>query len=368
VRASAAYCCWEHRSIESDEPDTGIEIKESRAPAGKRPPNPLVEDGEVIREFLIESNENLNRLDAEIVDLERNPTQERLASIFRTIHTINGTFGFFGFDVLEGIIHRVETILGQLRTGRRQVSGVVVSLILATIDAVRRILGNVESSGTESDDEYSALTGRLEAAAFESGEVASAIQGPVAARLDRLPINVLEPPAVASVVADQPRPNGPVVARPTVVPAEPDKGSTHAPRSKIPAITVFSCDHGIEDQERRRARGNPPRELFASRPITKEDKSTIEISDDGAGLDVERVRSKVVDCGLIRAHQATQLSERETMNLLFLHGLSTAGQVTTVSGRGVGLDVVTKLLIIPTEVSSWEAARFRFPWAQASAA
>ena len=76
-------------------------------------------DAEVIREFLIESNENRNRLDSEIVDLERNPTPERLASIFRTIHTIKGTCGFLGFESLEGITHHAENILSQLRSGQK---------------------------------------------------------------------------------------------------------------------------------------------------------------------------------------------------------------------------------------------------------
>ena len=96
----------------------------------------MLEDDEIIREFLIESNENLNRLDIEIVDLERNPTADRLASIFRTIHTIKGTCGFLGFQVLEGITHHAENILSQLRARQRQVNSNLVSLILDSVDAV----------------------------------------------------------------------------------------------------------------------------------------------------------------------------------------------------------------------------------------
>jgi len=84
--------------------------------------NSPIQDDEIIREFLIESNENLNRLDTEIVDLERNPTAERLASIFRTIHTIKGTCGFLGFQTLECITHHAENVLSQLRSGQRCLS------------------------------------------------------------------------------------------------------------------------------------------------------------------------------------------------------------------------------------------------------
>src|ERR1700733_9088506 len=134
-----------------------MQTNEQQHMAGDNPSNQLFDD-EVIREFLIESNENLNRLDSEIVDLERNPTPERLASIFRTIHTIKGTCGFLGFESLEGITHHAETILSQLRSGHKVVNGAVVSLILETIDAVRRILANVESTGAEGAADYAALT------------------------------------------------------------------------------------------------------------------------------------------------------------------------------------------------------------------
>ena len=133
-----------------------MQTNEQSQATGEKAANQIFDD-EVIREFLIESNENLNRLDSEVVDLERNPTPERLASIFRTIHTIKGTCGFLGFESLEGITHHAENILSQLRSGQKIVNGPVVSLILETIDAVRRILDNIESTGSEGGGDYSVL-------------------------------------------------------------------------------------------------------------------------------------------------------------------------------------------------------------------
>ena len=79
-----------------------------------------MDDRDIIREFLIESSENLARLDNEIVELERRPRDtDLLASIFRTVHTITGTCGFLGFAILEAITHEAETILSQLRAGER---------------------------------------------------------------------------------------------------------------------------------------------------------------------------------------------------------------------------------------------------------
>src|SRR5260370_38360818 len=80
-----------------------------------------MEDQDIIREFLIESSENLNRLDQEIVELERRPQDaDLLGSIFRTFHTIKGTCAFLGFGTLEAVTHQAEKLLGQLRSGQRQ--------------------------------------------------------------------------------------------------------------------------------------------------------------------------------------------------------------------------------------------------------
>src|ERR1700761_4797584 len=108
------------------------------------------EDQEVIREFLVESHENLSRLDQDLVELEKHPKDAALlASIFRTIHTIKGTCGFLGFATLERISHQAENILSQLRDGRRELTPSLVSLILETVDATRRVLASIEAGGEE---------------------------------------------------------------------------------------------------------------------------------------------------------------------------------------------------------------------------
>src|SRR5690349_1726770 len=73
---------------------------------------------DVVAEFLVESTENLDRLDQGIVELEANPNSPDLvASIFRSVHTIKGTSGFFGFDRLESVSHAGETLLSAVRDG-----------------------------------------------------------------------------------------------------------------------------------------------------------------------------------------------------------------------------------------------------------
>jgi two-component system chemotaxis sensor kinase CheA len=417
-----------------------MQTNEQKLASGEKTASPVFDD-EVIREFLIESNENLNRLDTEIVDLERSPAPERLASIFRTIHTIKGTCGFLGFSSLEGITHHAENILSQLRSGQKQVSGALVSLILETVDAVRVILSTIEATGAEGAQDYKALKERLARVAADGLldnsvyedtpapltepelAVAARPQPPMTAEekqstivvapaihaeidkglsvadttirvdvslLDKLMnligelvlarnqilqfttqrddsalnaasqrLNLITSELQEGFMKTRMQPIGVVWNKlPRVVrdvahllgkqidlqmegaETELDRTIIEAIKDPLTHLVRNSCDHGVEDPERRRLRGKPAKGTLTLKAYHEGGQVNIEISDDGAGVDVERVRAKAVERGLIRADQAAQLSEREAMNLLFLPGFSTAGQVTNVSGRGVGMDVV----------------------------
>ena len=145
-----------------------------------------MQDEDVIRGFLVESHENLSRLDQEMVELEKHPNNaELLASIFRTIHTIKGTCGFLGFSTLERITHQAESLLSQLRDGRRELTPSLVSLILDSVDATRRLLAAIEASGEEGLERFENLTERLHVAAqstpgIEGQPGPSMLPGPVA--------------------------------------------------------------------------------------------------------------------------------------------------------------------------------------------
>src|ERR1700740_3185428 len=102
---------------------------------------------DIVKDFLIESNENLDRLDRELVKLESDPSsKELLASIFRTIHTIKGSCGFLGFARLEKLAHAGESLLSRLRDGKLTLSEDLTSALLATVDAIRQMLAALEST------------------------------------------------------------------------------------------------------------------------------------------------------------------------------------------------------------------------------
>ena len=416
--------------------------------------NTSTEDQETIREFLVESHENLSRLDQDLVELEKHPHDaDLLSSIFRTIHTIKGACGFLAFSVLEAITHQAETLLSQLRDSQRELTPALVSLILETVDATRKVLASIETSGKEGPHLFEDLTERLRAAAQlttsqenEPASDASDVSGAGVA-----PVSLIEPPAGKSSPdahedgqsekeeergkkkegekeEDVARPSAAVDANirvgvglldklmdlvgelvltrnqilqfnveredpalnatsqrlnlittelqegvmktrmqpigvvwnklPRVVrdmamtlgkqiQLQMDGAETELDRTIIEAIKDplmhlirNSCDHGIESPEARMQAGKPPQGVLTLRAYHEGGQVNIEIADDGAGIDVARVKQKALENGLLRPEHAEKLSDREALSLIFQPGFSTAKTVTNFSGRGVGMDVV----------------------------
>jgi two-component system chemotaxis sensor kinase CheA len=163
------------------------------------------ENDEIITEFLVESHENLDRLDQALVDLERQSSPEQLADIFRTIHTIKGTAGFLGFGQLESTTHAGENLLSRVRDGRLAVNADITSALLSLIDLIRQLLAQVEETGAEGVVDAAGVVAELER-----------VQEPPAER----PVPAAEPVAVGpEPVALDPEP---VVVEPEPVAVTPE--------------------------------------------------------------------------------------------------------------------------------------------------
>jgi len=414
---------------------------------------------EITQEFLIESNELLDQLDRDLVDLEKDAkSRELLARIFRSIHTIKGTSGTLGFPKLESVAHVGENVLSRMRDGELVLNAEITSALLKMIDVVRKILRTVESSGKEGDPELveviAALSGLLDEsegakdpaepknlgeiliekhatspaavqAAFEAqrkgdprriGEIlvhhgaaepktvlealqeqgtqtasaaASTIRVDVTL-LDKVMnlvgelvlarnqilqftstqkdavflgtaqrLNLITTELQEGVMKTRMQPIGnvwnkfPRIIRDLSVncgkqvqlemegtETELDKTIIEAIKDPLTHIVRNSLDHGIETPEVRVSKGKPPAGRLRLRAFHEGGQVNIEISDDGAGIDLGKVKDKAIQKGLISAQQSSKLSDREITNLVFLPGFSTADQVSNVSGRGVGMDVV----------------------------
>jgi two-component system chemotaxis sensor kinase CheA len=120
---------------------------------------------DIVKEFLVESYENLDQLDRDFVALEKEPgSRELLGGVFRTIHTIKGTCGFLGFHRLEAVTHAGESVLSLLRDGTLSLDPRLTSDLLAMVDAVREMLDSIESRGIGGNETYDAVIEKLQRA------------------------------------------------------------------------------------------------------------------------------------------------------------------------------------------------------------
>ncbi|MEO6708288.1 MAG: chemotaxis protein CheA [Planctomycetota bacterium] len=154
---------------------------------------------DLVNDFLVESHDNLERLDRAFLALEQDPTAaEVLADVFRTIHTIKGTCGFLGFRKLERLSHGGESLLARVRDGERSFDAQISQALFELVDAVRAILAAVESTGAEGDASYEGLIQEL--LALCADDPAAPLLAPVA-------------PASARELAPVESPQAPLSAR-----------------------------------------------------------------------------------------------------------------------------------------------------------
>ncbi|MFB9376968.1 chemotaxis protein CheA [Kineococcus gynurae] len=216
---------------------------------------------EIVQEFLVESYENLDQLDSDLVALEQQPdSRELLSSIFRTIHTIKGTSGFLAFSRLESVTHVGENLLARLRDKQMTLVPSTTDVLLRMVDTVRALLASIEATGSEGaevnvDDVVTAIRAVLDgevpapAAAAPATPVAEApateapateapaTEAPAAEASAETPATpvVVAPAAEAPVETPTPAPApAPVAEVAPVVPATPAP-ATPAPAAPAPA-------------------------------------------------------------------------------------------------------------------------------------
>ena len=137
---------------------------------------------EFVKDFLVETAEALAALDNDLVRLEANPGEHSLLTrIFRTLHTIKGTSGFLGLTRLGQVAHAGESVLDRMRDGRLAATPEVVTAVLRSVDAIKRLVANLEASGSEGTQDDTPLISALEALAGQAADVAAPPAEPRAA-------------------------------------------------------------------------------------------------------------------------------------------------------------------------------------------
>ena len=372
---------------------------------------------DIVREFVAESYESLDRMSTDLVTLEQEPTNpETLSSVFRTMHTIKGTCGFLGFAKLEAIAHAGEDLLSLIRDGKLEMTPDVASALLDTADAIREVLLHVESDATEGPGDYRGLVERLAVPAQAGGMVladpvddverlvrAAAMgagksvvnAGDLTVRVDvklldtlmstvgelvltrnqilqqadtvgdegllasAQRLNLLTADLQDSVMKTRMQPIGNLLSGLSRLvrdlaltchkqaeleiegqETELDRTLIEAVRDPLSHLIRNALDHGIEPPAMRATHGKSTRGRLTVRAFHQNGQVNLEIADDGRGIDLDRVRQLAVERGFVGPERAQTMSDQEAASLIFLPGISTAESVTTVSGRGVGMDVV----------------------------
>jgi two-component system chemotaxis sensor kinase CheA len=143
-----------------------------------------------------------------------------------------------------------------------------------------------------------------------------------------------------------------------------DKGILDSIAEPLTHMVRNSVSHGIESPEERRAAGKSPQGQVRLNSYHQGNQVLVEVSDDGRGIDVKRVRRKAVELGLTTTEEAARMSDAEALDFIFKPGFSTAEQITAVSGRGVGMDIVQSVVhrlkaAVSVETKAGQGTTFR---------
>lgn len=215
---------------------------------------------EIVREFVVESYENLDQLDRDLVALEDKPgSRDLLSSVFRTIHTIKGTSGFLAFGTLESLTHVGENLLAELRDGKRPMTQRTTDVLLRMVDAVREVLGTIEATGAEGDHQVEDVVADIQAVLDDP--TGGAAQEPSTSKTEEDPtvtpeaeavseepevVAATKKPAARKIVAKKPAAKKPAAAKPAA-----KKPAAAKPAAKKPSaakkIVVPAKDQEPQD-------------------------------------------------------------------------------------------------------------------------
>lgn len=410
---------------------------------------------ELLSDFLTETAESIEQVDAELVNFEKHPEdQEILRRIFRLVHTIKGTCGFLDLPRLEALTHAAENLMGQYRDGA-PVVGDGVETILNSIDRVKVHLDTLTETGIEPEGDDQDLIDALNRLAAGQSEKDSFNDDPLNHDNEhdaKPPLDPLEaaflaapgpddvavpevqtPKPIAKEPAEKRKPSGPgpgaggppairvqlpvleglmtmvselVLTRNQLMAISRgrEESAFNAPLQRLCSVTAElqdgvmktrmqpisaawqkmprlirdlskdlgkeiilemsgeeteldrqileqikdplthmvrnAADHGLEDQATRQAAGKTGAGTVRLNAFHEGGQIVIEIADDGRGLDVDVLKSKALHKGIVSEAELTGMNDGQIQQLIFHPGFSTASEVTSVSGRGVGMDVV----------------------------
>ncbi|GAA4763187.1 hypothetical protein GCM10023219_04370 [Stakelama sediminis] len=354
---------------------------------------------DLLQEFIAETRETLDALSGEIVAWEAAPQdRERLDAIFRFVHTVKGSCGFLDLPRLARLSHAAEDVLSDVRSGKRTPDQALVNAVLAVVDRIGELVEAIDAGNSLDDSSEDRLIAALEEGSSEIAQPVSPtlraggrsvrlhvdlldrmmsgmsdmvlarneltrrlrdreIDPGLEAALDRLTNTVADMrdavtrtrmqkvdalfSALPRLVRDTAAGLGKSVSLAIEgADVELDREMIEAMRDPLLHLVRNAIDHGIEAVDSRRSAGKSEKGRLTVSARQSGNQIVIEIADDGRGIDTDKLIRKLVSTGAYDEKRLRSLSDRAKLDLIFEPGLSTKDEVTEISGRGVGMDVV----------------------------
>ncbi|MGN6376061.1 MAG: chemotaxis protein CheA [Sphingomonas sp.] len=355
---------------------------------------------DLLQDFIAETRETMEALSGEIIAWEADPSDRaRLDAIFRFVHTVKGSCGFLDLPRLARLSHAAEDVLAQVRAGDRTPDAALVNAVLAVVDRIGEIVEAMDA-GTALDHAgeellIAALEGKAEAVVHAAAtavqraptrtvrlsvdlldRMMSGMSDMVLARnelarrlrdragddpvidasLERLSMTVAELrdtvtrtrmqkiDALFSALPRMVRDTAAGLGKSVTLSIEGadvelDREMIEMMRDPLGHIIRNSIDHGIEAPGDRRRAGKRENGSLSVSARQSGNQIIVEIADDGRGIDIDRVVARLAAGGRSEA-ELRALGDKAKLDLVFEPGLSTKEEVTEISGRGVGMDVV----------------------------
>lgn len=357
---------------------------------------------DLLQDFIAETRETLEALSGEIVAWEAEPTDRaRLDAIFRFVHTVKGSCGFLDLPRLARLSHAAEDVLAAVRDGQRVPGTALVNAVLAIVDRIGEIVEAIDSGSALDDSSEDLLIAALaeDAAPTAQSLPQSSMPNRTNARSVRLNVDLLD--RMMSSMSEMVLARNELARRLRDQPIEPlvegalerlsltvaemrdtvtrtrmqkvealfsalprmvrdtaaelgkqvqltiegsdvelDREMIELMRDPLVHIIRNAVDHGIEAPADRRAAGKREAGRLTVSARQSGNQILIEISDDGRGIDTDRLATKAIAQKLHTPAEIAMMDAKARLDLVFHAGLSSRDVVTAVSGRGVGMDVV----------------------------
>ena len=296
-------------------------------------------DADDLQTFLNDARQGLDRAQ-DLTDFNR--LQEQQAEIFRDMHSLKGVAGSFGFDVLARAAGVAEDYLAAIRDGEEGTEDgfadwtdvlAEISHLLGDIADLRQRMGQGQAHQMTIDRRrYEEAMVRLKAIDAEAAGILDDLESLPLAEACRKLIHIVDGYRQNSDKPIEPliilNPDD-LIHRRTL--AAFDKALVHLIRNAL--------DHGIESADTRQQRSKGPGKISIAFQ-TDAGGSRMVVSDDGGGIDPQQVADRAISKGLISAEEARSLTDTARQELIFLPGFSSKDDVSSISGRGLGMDIV----------------------------